>query len=353
ASNNAGTTPIHDSFLIDMTVLLTRERLAHACCLEHEACRALRAQNSKKIAARPPGFRHVPARRAESVYGARVTIPKALTIAGVDPSGGAGILADTKTFSALGAYGCAVIAALTAQNTRSVTGIHAVPPEFVRLQLDTLFADVRIDAAKIGMLGTAPIARAVADGLAQPIASGALPHLVVDPVMVAKSGDVLLTAEASAMLIEAILPLATVITPNLPEAGALLSRTAPATLAEMRSAAQALRKLMAADGERWVLVKGGHLSGEPVDVLHDGDRLLELPAPRIATRNTHGTGCTLSAAIAALLPQHAAVPDAIAAAKRYLSSAIAHADALEVGSSEGHGPVHHFWQLWSSAALDR
>lgn len=285
-----------------------------------------------------------------------MTVPKALTIAGVDPSGGAGVLADIKTFSALGAYGTAVIAALTAQNTRSVTGIHGVPPEFVRLQLDTLFADVHVDAAKIGMLGTAPIARAVADGLARPIASGALRHLVVDPVMVAKSGDTLLSADASAMLIEAVLPLATVITPNLPEAGVLLQRPAPATLPEMRRAAEDLRKLMAASGERWVLVKGGHLSGEPVDVLHDGDRLLELPGARIATRNTHGTGCTLSAAIAALLPQRAGVPDAVTAAKQYLSRAIAEADALAIGQSEqGHGPVHHFWQLWreGSATSDR
>jgi hydroxymethylpyrimidine/phosphomethylpyrimidine kinase len=286
------------------------------------------------------------------VYGAVVStrdIPKALSIAGVDPSGGAGVLADIKTFSALGAYGTAVIAALTAQNTRAVTGIHGVPPEFVRLQLDTLFADVRIDAAKIGMLGSAPITRAVADGLAAPIASGELAHLVVDPVMVAKSGDALLSADASSMLIEAILPLATVLTPNLPEAGVLLQRTPPANLSEMRRAAEDLRQLMAASGPRWVLIKGGHLSGPAVDVLHDGDLMLELPAERIHTRNTHGTGCTLSAAIAALLPRLATVPDAIVAAKHYLTQAIAAADTLEIArTSEGHGPVHHFWKLWVS-----
>ncbi|HKP58199.1 MAG TPA: bifunctional hydroxymethylpyrimidine kinase/phosphomethylpyrimidine kinase [Polyangiales bacterium] len=274
--------------------------------------------------------------------------PKALSIAGVDPSGGAGILADIKTFSALGAYGTAVIAALTAQNTQAVTGIHGVPPEFVRLQLDTLFADVRIDAAKIGMLGTAPITRAVAEGLAAPIASGELAHLVVDPVMIAKSGDALLSADAGAMLIEAILPLATVLTPNLPEAGALLRRAPPRDLAEMRRAAHDLRQLMAASGSRWVLIKGGHLDGPAVDILHDGDQMLELPAERIATRNTHGTGCTLSAAIAALLPQHPSVPDAINAAKRYLTQAIAEADSLHIARTDrGHGPVHHFWQVWN------
>jgi hydroxymethylpyrimidine/phosphomethylpyrimidine kinase len=277
-------------------------------------------------------------------------IPNALTIAGVDPSGGAGILADIKTFSALGAYGTAVIAALTAQNSRAVTGIHGVPPDFVRLQLDTLFDDIQIDAAKIGMLGTASITRAVADALIEPIATGDLTHLVVDPVMVAKSGDALLSPDASSMLIEAILPLATIITPNLPEAGVLLQRTPPADLAEMRRAAGDLRQLMAATGQRWVLIKGGHLSGAAVDILHDGDQMLELPAERISTRNTHGTGCTLSAAIAALLPQHAAVPDAITAAKRYVTQAISRADSLHISrTTEGHGPVHHFWSLWNDS----
>ncbi|HET6337858.1 MAG TPA: bifunctional hydroxymethylpyrimidine kinase/phosphomethylpyrimidine kinase [Polyangiales bacterium] len=274
-------------------------------------------------------------------------IPKALTIAGVDPSGGAGVFADIKTFSALGAYGAGVIAALTAQNTRSVTGIHGVPPDFVRLQLDTLFDDVRIDAVKIGMLGTSAITRAVADGLAAPIASGALPHVVVDPVMIAKSGDALLSADATSMLIEAILPLATVVTPNLPEAGVLLHRRAPADLAEMRRAAEDLRRLLAPSGSRWVLVKGGHLSGDPIDVLYDGSRMIELPSKRIETRHTHGTGCTLSAAIAALLPQRDDVAQAVADAKRYVTAAIAHADVLQVGrTTEGHGPVHHFFELW-------
>jgi hydroxymethylpyrimidine/phosphomethylpyrimidine kinase len=274
--------------------------------------------------------------------------PKALTIAGVDPSGGAGVLADIKAFSALGAYGCAVICALTAQNTRAVTGIHAAPPDFIRLQLDTLFADVAIDAAKIGMLGTAEAARAVADALAAPIAAGELPHRVLDPVMVAKSGDSLLEPAAVRMLVEAVVPLATVITPNLPEAGVLLGQRAPDNVAEMRRAAERLRRLMADDGGRWVLVKGGHLQGDAVDVLHDGDRLLELPSPRIATRNSHGTGCTLSAAIAALLPQSEDVPTAVRQAKRYLDKALGAADTLRIGrTGEGHGPVHHFYHWWA------
>jgi hydroxymethylpyrimidine/phosphomethylpyrimidine kinase len=225
-------------------------------------------------------------------------IPNALTIAGIDPSGGAGIFADLKTFSALGAYGTGVVAALTAQNTKAVTGIHGVPPDFIRLQLDTLFADVAIATAKVGMLGTAVIARAVADGLAAPIAAGSPRFLVVDPVMVSKSGDELLTRDATVMLMDAILPLATLITPNLPEAGVLLRERAPESLREMTRAAEKLRRLLPDRGHRWVMLKGGHLSGDPVDLLHDGDVMIELPERRIDTKNTHGTGCTLSAAAA-------------------------------------------------------
>ena len=273
--------------------------------------------------------------------------PKALTIAGVDPSGGAGVLADIKTFSALGAYGCAVVCALTAQNTQAVAGIHATPPDFIRLQLDTLFADVVIDAAKIGMLGTAEAARAVAEGLEKPVAAGELAHRVLDPVMVAKSGDNLLEPSAVGMLIEAVVPLATIITPNLPEVGVLLRQRPPDTLAEMRRAAERLRRLMSDKGACWVLVKGGHLEGDAIDLLHDGDRMIELPSPRIATRNSHGTGCTLSAAIAALLPQTADVPTAVKEAKRYLTGALAAADQLSIGRTEaGHGPVHHFYHWW-------
>jgi hydroxymethylpyrimidine/phosphomethylpyrimidine kinase len=274
-------------------------------------------------------------------------VPKALTIAGIDPSGGAGVLADVKTFSALGAYGCGVVCALTAQNTQGVTGIQPTQPDFIRLQLATLFADISIDAAKIGMVGTAEAAQAVAEGLQKPVSAGELPHRVLDPVMVAKSGDSLLEQSAISMLIEALLPLATVLTPNLPEVGVLLRRRPPDTIAEMRRAAERLRRLMSDNGERWVLVKGGHLEGEAVDLLHDGDRMIELASPRISTRNSHGTGCTLSAAIAALLPQAQDVPTAVREAKRYLTGALAAADRLSISrTGDGHGPVHHFFHWW-------
>ena len=272
-------------------------------------------------------------------------IPNALTIAGVDPSGGAGVLADLKAFSALGAYGTGVVAALTAQNTRGVAGVHGVPPEFVRMQIDTLFADVRIDAAKTGMLGTAAIVRAVADALAPVRSSGALAHLVVDPVLVAKSGDTLLTDQAVGAMIDAVVPLATMITPNLPEAGVLLDSRPPDSLREMTRVAERLRRLLPDSGRRWVLLKGGHLSGDPIDLLHDGDVMIELAAARIDTKNTHGTGCSLSAAIAALLPQRPDVPDVVRMAKHWLTEAIRQSSRLSVGS--GHGPVHHLHALWA------
>ena len=274
----------------------------------------------------------------------RSSPPNALSIAGIDPSGGAGIFADLKAFSALGVYGTGVVAALTAQNTRGVSGVHGVPPPFVRLQIDTLFADVRIDAAKIGMLGTADIAVAVAEGLAAPVSAGRLPHVVVDPVMVAKSGDTLLGRDAIATLIEAVLPLATVLTPNLPEAGVLLNARAADTVKEMQRMAERLRRLLRDDGRRFVLLKGGHLSGDATDLLFDGDRMIELTAPRIETRNTHGTGCTLSAAIAALLARGVEPVAAVRQAKQYLTEALRQADRLQVGS--GHGPVHHFHAWW-------
>jgi hydroxymethylpyrimidine/phosphomethylpyrimidine kinase len=222
-----------------------------------------------------------------------------------------------------------------------VTGVFGVPAAFVRQQIDTLFADVRIDAVKIGMVGQAPVIGAVADGLAhwKPV------HVVIDPVMIAKSGDALLERAAVGALRERLLPLATVLTPNLPEAGVLLESRAPETIPEMRRAAERLRERLAHSGERWVYLKGGHLpGGDATDLLFDGDRMLELAAPRIDTRNTHGTGCTLSAALAALLPQSADVPGAARRAKAYLGAAIAAADRLAIG--HGHGPVHHFHALW-------
>lgn len=268
-------------------------------------------------------------------------IPNALTIAGIDPSGGAGIYADLKAFSAHGAYATGVVAALTAQNTRAVTGVQGIDPAFIRLQIDTLLADVRIDTAKIGMLGTAAIAQAVAEAL-----SGRVPpYLVLDPVMVSKSGDALLSKDATAMLIEAVVPLASLITPNLPETGVLLGRRAPESLAEMYMAAERLRRLLPDDPWRWVLVKGGHLPGDPIDLLHDGDQMFELPARRVDSRNTHGTGCTLSAAITALLPQRSDVLTAVQEAKTWLTEAIRRSGELSVGG--GHGPVHHFHGLWN------
>ena len=267
-------------------------------------------------------------------------IPNVLTIAGVDPSGGAGVLADVKAISATGAYACAVIAALTAQNTLGVTGILAIPPAFVREQIDTLFADVRIDAVKIGMLGQAAVIDAVAERLAhwQPT------HIVLDPVLVAKSGAALLERTAIGALRDALLPLATLVTPNLPEAGVLLEARAPDNVKEMRRFAERLREVMTHAGERWVYLKGGHLpGGDAIDLLHDGDRMLELTAPRIETKNTHGTGCTLSAALAALLPQVPDVPTAASRAQAEVTKAIAAADQLDVG--KGHGPVHHLHGL--------
>jgi len=272
------------------------------------------------------------------------SIPNVVSIAGVDPSGGAGVFADLKTFSALGAYGCGVVAALTAQNTQGVTGVHVPPTDFLRLQIDTLYADVRLHATKIGMLGSAEVTATVADRLAHWQAE----NIVLDPVMVAKSGDSLLAKSAIAMMRDALFPQAFLITPNLPEAGVLLEQRAPDTVKEMYRAAERLRELLPTSSARWVLLKGGHLPGnELVDLLFDGDRMVELPAPRIETKNTHGTGCTLSSAIAALLPQHAGLRPAEAAvrqARQWLLGAIAHADELAVGS--GHGPVHHFHALW-------
>ena len=268
-------------------------------------------------------------------------IPNVVSIAGLDPSGGAGILADVKAMSALGAYGCAVVAALTAQNTQRVTDILPVDPAFVRLQIDTLWADVRIDAVKIGMLGQAPVVREVAEAL-----QGYAPiHVVLDPVMVAKSGDLLLEQAAIAMLREALLPQVTVLMPNLPEAGVLLGQRPVDTGREMRRVAERLWACMSHSGQRWVMLKGGHLPGaDTLDLLHNGDCMIELPARRISTSNTHGTGCTLSAALAALLPQTGSTPEAAKRAKRYLTDAITQSDRLQVGT--GHGPVHHFHAWW-------
>ncbi len=265
-------------------------------------------------------------------------IPNVLTIAGTDPSGGAGVQADLKTFSALGAYGMSVMTALVAQNTRGVDRILDLPPDFVAAQINTLFADVRVDAVKIGMISNAAIASIVAERLRH----YEVGTIVFDPVMVAKSGDRLLAEDAVEAVRHELLPLASVVTPNLPEAGVLLDQEPPSTLAAMEDTARALHRL----GPRCVLLKGGHLSGEiSPDMLYDGDTLSTLSADRVHTNNNHGTGCTLSAAIAALLPQRPSVKAAVADAKAYLTEALRQSDALQVGG--GHGPVHHFHALWT------
>jgi hydroxymethylpyrimidine/phosphomethylpyrimidine kinase len=263
--------------------------------------------------------------------------PTALTIAGSDSGGGAGIQADLKTFSALGVYGCSVITALTAQNTCGVTAIHDVPPAFVTAQLDAVLSDIRVDAVKIGMLSRPEVILAVAEGLDR----WRLRHVVLDPVMVAKSGDRLLVAEAVAALCDRLLPRVTLITPNLPEAAMLLGEAPARERAAMGAVAARLQGL----GARNVLLKGGHLEGpESPDLLvAEGERYW-LEGRRVATRSTHGTGCTLSSAIAAFLARGCPLPEAAALAKRWLEAALAAADRLGIG--HGQGPVHHFHALW-------
>jgi hydroxymethylpyrimidine/phosphomethylpyrimidine kinase len=266
-----------------------------------------------------------------------MTTSIALTIAGSDSGGGAGIQADLKTFSALGVYGCSAITALTAQNTKGVFGIYGVDAGFVRAQLDAVFEDLAVDAVKIGMLGTADVITAVADGLAHWRPS----QVVLDPVMVAKGGDRLLEADAVAALRERLVPLATIITPNLPEAADLLGVEPTYARGRMANLAARLQSL----GPANILLKGGHLEGEASpDLFMHGGETHWLDAPRIDTRNTHGTGCTLSSAIAARLAKRVPLPQAVAEAKAYVAHAIAHADELAVG--HGHGPVHHFHALW-------
>lgn len=264
-------------------------------------------------------------------------IRNVLTIAGSDPSGGAGIQADLKTFAANGTYGMAALTALTAQNTQGVSAVELVSPGFVAAQIKSVFDDVRVDAIKIGMIATAEIARAVADTLADHRDT----PVVLDPVMVAKGGASLLAEDAVAALRDALLPLATVVTPNLPEAARLLGMAEAADREAMAGQAAALVHL----GPAAVLVKGGHLDQpDSPDVLWAEGALHWFDAPRTPGKNTHGTGCTLSSAIAAQLARGADVVTAVAAAKRYVTGAIAAADALSVG--QGHGPVHHFHHLW-------
>jgi hydroxymethylpyrimidine/phosphomethylpyrimidine kinase len=260
-------------------------------------------------------------------------VPKALTVAGSDSGGGAGIQADLKTFSAFRVFGMSAITAVTAQNSVGVTGVHNLPPEFVALQIDAVLDDFGADAVKLGMLSTAPIIRVVASRLS---AHGQT-RVVLDPVMVAKSGAPLLQPDARAALIEAVLPLAEVVTPNLHEA-AVLADMAVATEADMEEAARRIHRR----GPRHVLVKGGHLKGDALDVLWDGRELAEFSVPRIETSSTHGTGCTLSAAIAAGLAVGRPLREAVAEAKRCVTAAIAGGFA----AGRGIGQLRHFVERW-------
>lgn len=269
-----------------------------------------------------------------------MTIANVLSVAGSDPSGGAGIAADLKTFAALGAYGMAVVSALTVQNTRGVRAIQPVAPEWVGAQLDAVLEDVRVDAIKLGMLADAGIIQAVAARLAS------LPRLpvVLDPVLRASSGEALLAEDALATLRGELLPRVTLLTPNLHEAAALLREPPARTLPQMRRQALALRAL----GPRWVLLKGGHLGGgRSPDVLAGAEDVHVFDAVRLPGNHGHGTGCTLSAAIAALLPT-VPIPTAVARAKNYLHAALAAAGALQVG--QGPGPLHHLHALWQRQA---
>jgi hydroxymethylpyrimidine/phosphomethylpyrimidine kinase len=263
----------------------------------------------------------------------------ALTIAGSDSGGGAGIQADLKTFSALGVYGMSVLTAITAQNTKSVTGVVEIPLEMIAAQIDAVLSDIGADAIKTGMLSSAEIIETVVDRLK----SHGAERLVVDPVMVAKSGDHLLQTSAVETLRSVLLPMATVITPNIPEAEVLVGGSI-ASVAEMRDAAVSLMDL----GPRSVLVKGGHREGDATDIFYDGKEWLELTAPRVQTTSTHGTGCTLASAIAANLALGYGLPDSVRNAKAYLTQAIK--NAFPVG--HGHGPVHHFYAWWSPSASE-
>lgn len=263
-------------------------------------------------------------------------VATALTIAGSDSGGGAGIQADLKTFSALGVYGASVITAITAQNTCAVTDVHAIPNAIVAAQIKAVLGDIRVDCIKIGMLGDASLIETVAGALTEyhgPI--------VLDPVMVAKSGARLLPDTARAALITHLVPRADLLTPNLPEAAALLGVVEAQDDAEMQAQGALLRQM----GAKAVLMKGGHAQGETCTDWLMADEVIRLDAPRISTRNTHGTGCTLSSAIAAQLAKGLTLPKAVSAAHGWLHHAILAADTLEIG--QGHGPVHHFHEVWT------
>ena len=263
---------------------------------------------------------------------------RVLTIAGSDSGGGAGIQADLKTFAALGCYGMSAITALTAQNTREVNAIHPVPPDFAAAQIAAVFEDIGADAVKIGMLYSAELIRVVAEQLRR-YAAG---NIVLDPVMVAQSGDRLIESDAVGAIRDHLMPLATIVTPNLPEAEVLTDRR----IRSREDMAAAAREL-ARGGSEAVLLKGGHLeAADSSDLLHlcRENRFVTLPAERIASRNTHGTGCTLSSAVAARLARGDDLETAVRRAKDYLTDALRAGAAYRIGN--GHGPVHHFYRCW-------
>ena len=271
-----------------------------------------------------------------------LSTPIALTIAGSDSGGGAGIQADLKAFSALGSYGCSVITALTAQNTKGVQGIFDVDPAFIRQQLDSVLSDLDVKAVKIGMLSQPEVIATVAER----IEHYDIKRLVLDPVMVATSGDALLQQEAIQTLKDLLIPKASLITPNLPEAAVLLGRDKPENTTQMLDMIEPLLEL----GAKAVLLKGGHLTGnqieggKAIDFYHDGQSLHRLESVWTETSNTHGTGCTLSSAITALLSKGYSLSEAVQGGKEYIAAAIAKADELNIG--KGHGPVHHFYRNW-------
>lgn len=263
---------------------------------------------------------------------------KVLTIAGSDSSGGAGIQADLKAFSANGVFGMSVITAVTAQNTQGVFAVQDIDPEIITKQLEAIFEDIKVDAVKIGMVSRIETIEAVVEGLKKyPVA-----NIVVDPVMISKSGYYLLQADAVKALVTGLLPLAMVVTPNVPEAEEITGMKIT-TLADMEVAARKIHEL----GPRYVLLKGGHMAGDATDLLFDGTECHILQAARIVTQNTHGTGCTLSSAIAANLARGYNIQEAVQKAKEYINTAIEH--SFPIG--KGVGPVHHFYDLYKTAGL--
>lgn len=269
---------------------------------------------------------------------------KVLTIAGSDSCGGAGIQADLKTFSAHGVYGMSIITAVTAQNTQGVFAVQDIDEDIIKAQIDAIFTDIEVDAVKIGMVSKPSTIYAIARQL-EKYNPG---NIVLDPVMISKSGYSLLQPESKQSLIKELLPKAFVITPNIPEAEEMLNAVtsediAIKTIEDMEQAAKEIYRL----GPKNVLIKGGHMSGEAIDILYDGQEITRFYSERINTKNTHGTGCTLSSAIASNLALGYSIKDAVKNAKRYITTAIEH--SLEIG--QGVGPTHHFYELYKKGGL--